>query len=68
MEKITGDNHDQSVGVDIARRAMEEPLRQIVANAGGELTSKCCLSGGIDDNYRGYDSRQTDIEICQRNA
>jgi len=30
------DNHDQDVGVNIARRAMEEPLRQIVANAGGE--------------------------------
>ena len=30
------DNHDQDVGVNIACRAMEEPLRQIVANAGGE--------------------------------
>jgi len=33
---LTGDNHDQDVGINIARRAMEEPLRQIVANAGGE--------------------------------
>ena len=33
---IKADNHDQDVGVNIARRAMEEPLRQIVANAGGE--------------------------------
>ena len=33
---LTGDNHDQNVGIDIARRAMEEPLRQIVSNAGGE--------------------------------
>ena len=29
-------NHDQEVGVNIAKRAMEEPLRQIVSNAGGE--------------------------------
>jgi chaperonin GroEL len=39
LEKITGlkgDNHDQDVGIAIARRAMEEPLRQIVVNAGGE--------------------------------
>ncbi|HBR99358.1 MAG TPA: molecular chaperone GroEL, partial [Gammaproteobacteria bacterium] len=36
IEGLEGDNHDQSVGIDIARRAMEEPLRQIVANAGGE--------------------------------
>ena len=31
-----GDNDDQDVGIAIARRAMEEPLRQIVANAGEE--------------------------------
>jgi len=36
LDKVKGDNHDQDVGVNIARRAMEEPLRQIVANAGGE--------------------------------
>jgi chaperonin GroEL len=33
---LQGDNHDQDVGINIARRAMEEPLRQIVANSGGE--------------------------------
>jgi len=34
--KIKGDNHDQDVGVQIAMRAMEEPLRQIVQNSGAE--------------------------------
>ena len=33
---LVGSNHDQDVGIGIARRAMEEPLRQIVANAGAE--------------------------------
>ncbi|GIX21928.1 MAG: 60 kDa chaperonin [Gammaproteobacteria bacterium] len=33
---LKGDNEDQNVGISILRRAMEEPLRQIVANAGGE--------------------------------
>ena len=33
---LKGANHDQDVGIQIARRAMEEPLRQIVANGGGE--------------------------------
>jgi len=33
---LEGINHDQTVGVAILRRAMEEPLRQIVANAGDE--------------------------------
>jgi len=33
---IKGENHDQDMGIAIARRAMEEPLRQICANAGDE--------------------------------
>ena len=36
IKGIKGANHDQDVGITIARRAMEEPLRQIVANAGEE--------------------------------
>jgi len=33
---LKGDNHDQNMGIELARRAMEAPLRQIVANAGDE--------------------------------
>ncbi len=33
---LKGDNEDQNAGIAIARRAMEAPLRQIVANAGDE--------------------------------
>jgi len=33
---LTSDNHDQAMGINIARRAMEEPLRQIVFNCGEE--------------------------------
>jgi len=36
IRDLKGDNHDQDVGVSIALRAMEEPLRQIVSNAGEE--------------------------------
>ena len=36
LEGLEGINHDQTIGVNILRRAMEEPLRQIVANAGDE--------------------------------
>jgi chaperonin GroEL len=36
IKSLKGDNHDQDVGINIARRAMEEPLRQIVANSGEE--------------------------------
>jgi len=38
LDVLKGANHDQDVGIGIARRAMEEPLRQIVANAGAEAS------------------------------
>ncbi len=36
IAKTKGDNHDQDAGIKIVLRAVEEPLRQIVANAGDE--------------------------------
>jgi chaperonin GroEL len=36
LESLTGDNDDENTGIQIIRRAVEEPLRQIVQNAGGE--------------------------------
>ncbi len=38
ISDLTGDNHDQDMGVQIAFRAMEEPLRQICTNAGDEAS------------------------------
>ncbi|MFW5426054.1 MAG: chaperonin GroEL [Methylophagaceae bacterium] len=38
LGKLKGDNTDQDAGITIARRAMEEPLRQIVSNAGEEAS------------------------------
>lgn len=36
VEAVSGDNEDERTGVEIVKRAIEEPLRQIVANAGKE--------------------------------
>ncbi|MGO4710185.1 chaperonin GroEL, partial [Chryseobacterium sp. 2TAF14] len=36
LENLTGINSDETTGIKIVKRAIEEPLRQIVANAGGE--------------------------------
>ena len=36
IANLEGDNADENTGINIIRRALEEPLRQIVANAGGE--------------------------------
>ena len=50
LEKLKGDNDDQNTGIDIVKRAIEEPLRQIVINAGLEgavIVQK--VSEGKDD-------------------
>ena len=36
LDKVKSDNNDEKTGINIVRRALEEPLRQIVANAGLE--------------------------------
>jgi chaperonin GroEL len=36
LEKLKGANEDETTGIAIVKRAIEEPLRQIVVNAGGE--------------------------------
>ena len=36
LEDLKGENEDEQTGIEIIRRAVEEPLRQIVANAGKE--------------------------------
>jgi len=38
IKDLKGDNHDQDIGIAIAVRTMEEPLRQIVTNAGEEAS------------------------------
>jgi chaperonin GroEL len=59
LEKMTGANDDQTHGIQILRRAIEEPIRQIVANAGLEpsVIVRQVLEGS--DNY-GYNAA-TDV-------
>ena len=38
LEGVTGINHDENTGISIVKRAVEEPLRQIVSNGGGEAS------------------------------
>ena len=38
LDKLTGDNDDQNAGINILRRAMEAPLRQIISNSGDEAS------------------------------
>jgi chaperonin GroEL len=36
LQNLKGDNDDENIGINIVKRALEEPLRQIVENAGNE--------------------------------
>ena len=38
LENLRGDNEDQTIGINLARRAMEAPIRQIVSNSGDEAS------------------------------
>jgi chaperonin GroEL len=53
LEKLKGDNEDESFGINIVKRALEEPLRQIVANAGleGSIVIQKVREGKNDFGY-----------------
>ena len=53
LDKLKGDNEDQNTGIAIIRRALEEPLRQIVANCGreGSIVIQKVLEGKDDFGY-----------------
>ena len=55
LDGLTGDNSDQDHGIAIARRSMEEPLRQIVSNAGDEPSVVVNQVAGESGNY-GYNA------------
>jgi chaperonin GroEL len=59
LEGFKGDNEDQTVGIEIIKRAIEEPLRQIAVNAGkeGAVVVQNVKAGKADYGY----NAQTDI-------
>ncbi|PZA00873.1 chaperonin GroEL [Gammaproteobacteria bacterium 2W06] len=59
LEGLTGDNHDQDVGVGIVRRALQEPLRQIVYNCGEDSSVVVNNVQSGEGNY-GYNA-QTEV-------
>ena len=55
LKDLSGDNADQDHGIAIARRAMQEPLRQIVSNAGDEPSVVVNKVSGESGNF-GYNA------------
>lgn len=61
LENLKGDNDDETTGIDIVRRAIEEPLRQIVANAGLEGAVIVQQVKDAEGDY-GYNARTGNFE------
>jgi chaperonin GroEL len=55
VKDLKGDNHDQDIGIKIALRAMEDPLRQIVSNSGDEASVVLAKVAEGEGNY-GYNA------------
>ena len=53
LSKIKGENEDQNTGIEIVKRAIEEPLRQIVINSGkeGAVVTQVVKEGKNDFGY-----------------
>jgi len=61
LDKLKGANEDEQTGIAIIARSIEEPLRQIVANAGGEGAVVVNKVRGGKDDY-GYNARTEEYE------
>jgi chaperonin GroEL len=63
LEKLKGDNDDESTGILIVKRAIEEPLRQIVENAGveGSIVVQKVKEGKADYGYNARTDKYEDL-------
>ena len=63
LEGLKGENDDQTTGIQIVKRAIEEPLRQIVNNAGGEgsVVVNKVREGEGSFGYNARDDRYEDM-------
>ena len=63
LDNLKGENEDQTTGIHIVKRAIEEPLRQIVTNAGGEgsVVVNKVREGQGTFGYNARDDRYEDL-------
>ncbi|MEY3716396.1 MAG: hypothetical protein RL285_271 [Bacteroidota bacterium] len=63
LENLKGENEDENTGIQIVRRALEEPLRQIIANAGGEgsIVVQKVMEGTGDFGYNARTERYENL-------
>ncbi len=64
LKELKLENHDQKLGVEIVKKALEEPIKQIIANAGVEATlivEKVKESKDINFGYDAYAEKYVDM-------
>jgi chaperonin GroEL len=64
LAQLQPDNNDQKVGIDIVRRALQAPARQIVENAGADgsvIIGKLLEKGGANNGYDAQGGAYTDM-------
>jgi chaperonin GroEL len=63
LDKLVANNADEKTGIDIIRRAVEEPLRQIVANAGleGSIIVQKVKEGKGDYGYNAFSDQYENL-------
>ena len=63
LENLKGDNADQNTGINIVRRALEEPIRQIVENAGleGSVVVQAVKEGKGDYGYNASNEKYENL-------
>ncbi len=63
LEKLKGANEDETTGIAIVKRALEEPLRQIVGNSGleGSIVVQKVKEGKADF---GFNARTDSMKTC----
>ena len=69
LENLSGENEDQNVGINIVRRAIQAPARQIADNAGADgpsLLASCLKARRIPKAYARPVSLKPDQGRCHR--
>ena len=64
LDSLKGDNADQNVGIDIVRRAIQSPVRQIVENAGTEgsiVVGKLLAQKDVNYGYNAQNGEYSDL-------
>ncbi|MFP4118587.1 MAG: chaperonin GroEL [Candidatus Woesearchaeota archaeon] len=62
IDRDKGETNDEKVGMDIVKRSLEEPLREIVTNSGKEGAEVIASLNDAEEDFIGYNARKDKVE------